>query len=106
MIKSYVSGNTNANISESINVTTLGVRHLTGDSQNNWLIGGLGADSFNAGAGDDVLADFLSAQRGLTLIGLRWCANCYRMPAARPRGNWATRQDVLEASRLKPRVSL
>ena len=62
--KSYVSQNTNSTVSETLNVTTLGVNNiqggagkdtLTGDAGTNWLVGGQGTDSFNAGAGDDTL---------------------------------------------------
>jgi Ca2+-binding RTX toxin-like protein len=57
----YVSAITTG---ESIDVSLLGVRNayggsgddtLTGDANNNWLAGGLGSDTFNAGDGDDVL---------------------------------------------------
>ncbi|MET3440687.1 Ca2+-binding RTX toxin-like protein [Variovorax paradoxus] len=58
---SYVAGN---DAGETIDVTSKGVRNaagadgndvLTGDANNNWLAGGLGSDTFNAGAGDDIL---------------------------------------------------
>ncbi|GEM_PF-5858469 len=63
-IKSYVSTNTDAAVNENLDAATLAVRNLTGgagndtltgDAQNNWLIGSTGADTFIAGAGDDVL---------------------------------------------------
>ena len=49
---------------ETIDLAALGVRNaaggsgddtLLGDGNNNWLAGGLGSDTFDAGAGDDVL---------------------------------------------------
>ncbi|RUR71925.1 proprotein convertase P [Variovorax guangxiensis] len=58
---SYVAGN---DAGEIIDVASKGVRNaagadgndvLTGDANNNWLAGGLGSDTFNGGAGDDIL---------------------------------------------------
>jgi Ca2+-binding RTX toxin-like protein len=58
---SYVAGN---DAGEIIDVASKGVRNaagadgndvLSGDANNNWLAGGLGSDTFNAGAGDDIL---------------------------------------------------
>ena len=58
VITAFVSQNTLSTVNETLNAVTLGVRHLTGgagndtltgDAQNNWLAGGLGADSLNAG---------------------------------------------------------
>jgi Ca2+-binding RTX toxin-like protein len=63
-ITSFVSQNTLSTVNETLDAATLGVRHLTGgagadtltgDTQNNWLAGGLGADKLYGGAGDDVL---------------------------------------------------
>ena len=66
----YVSGST---AGEMIDVAAKGVRNayggsgddtLTGDASANWLAGSLGADTFNGGAGDDMLivdADDLQA---------------------------------------------
>ena len=69
-VKSYVTTSTTG---ESINVAIKGVNNasggrgndiLIGDATNNWLAGGVGSDTFNAGAGNDVLlidADDLEA---------------------------------------------
>lgn len=63
-VKSFVSTNQDASISETLSTATLNVKHvtggagndvLTGDAQDNWLAGNLGADSLLGGAGDDVL---------------------------------------------------
>ena len=60
-LSSYVASDPNG---ETIDVALKGVANaygatgndtLIGDGNNNWLAGGAGADSFNAGAGDDVL---------------------------------------------------
>ncbi len=59
-VKSYTAGNAG----ETVDVAQKGVNNaqggtgndtLTGDSTNNWLVGNLGADIINAGAGDDVI---------------------------------------------------
>ena len=64
VIASFVSQNTSPALNESLSAATLTVRHvtggagadtITGDAQNNWLAGGLGADFLSAGSGDDVL---------------------------------------------------
>lgn len=60
-VRSYVS---QINTNQSLSATALKVQNiyagggndvLTGDAQANWLVGGLGSDTFHAGAGDDVL---------------------------------------------------
>lgn len=60
---SYVSTNLNAGAGESLNVTTLQVKNVTGgagndtligDGQDNWLAGNTGADVMDGGAGNDV----------------------------------------------------
>jgi Ca2+-binding RTX toxin-like protein len=62
--KTYASSNTNSSTHEALNTATLGVQNvaggagndtLMGDAQANWLTGGLGADVFNAGTGDDII---------------------------------------------------
>jgi hypothetical protein len=86
-IKSYVSGNTNANISESLNVTTLGVRHITGGAA-------VAVSSPKAAQTFGVRPQKktkhckvpITVQRGLTPIGLRQCANRLNVLAARPSG--------------------
>ncbi|OPK02803.1 S8 family serine peptidase [Pseudomonas veronii] len=60
-VRSFVS---ESNTNQTLSVTTLNVQNiyagggndsLVGDSGANWLVGGLGSDTFSAGDGDDVL---------------------------------------------------
>ncbi len=60
----FVSQNTHAGTNEALTAATLAVKNITGgagadtitgDAQNNWIAGGLGADKLYGGAGDDVL---------------------------------------------------
>jgi hypothetical protein len=102
-IKSYVSGNTNANISESLNVTTLGVRHITGGAA-------VAVSSPKAAQTFGVRPQQSKAQsetrttvqRGLTPIGLRWCAkqrqSLDRALLARSSGDCLAGHDTLQAA--------